>query len=253
MSSLPVARSKRASYENLTVDCPLCGEENIFNRASDLRTFEPIGGRDVVCQNGDCRRSFRVVGDSVSSAHEMLIWNCYELLERKHYMSCILSLALSYEVFFSLFFRVELLFKPFAAEPEHDIAALNRLSEELAKQIQKHTFAPMRALFLRYVVDGRSPRNLHDAVLIIDELGNNPGVPKDSAIDVVSDTALVPFLKALKATSINTLRNHVVHKRGYRPTRTEVEAALAETRSILFPLTARLKLYDDINYYMRKL
>lgn len=252
MSDAPVAKNKRASYENLVADCPWCGKESIFNRASDLATFEPIGGRDVSCQSADCHKRFRIVGDSVNSAHEMLIFDCYDLLERKHYMNCILSLTLAYEVFFSPFFRVELLYKPFAADPDQDLADLNRLSEELREKLQKHTFARMRALFLQHIVNGPSSKDLADAAAVIAGLPDNPGDPKDTAIESLGDAKLVPLLKALKATSINTLRNRVVHKQAYRPTRAEVEAALQETRSILFPLTSHLQLYDEINWYMRK-
>jgi hypothetical protein len=39
MSETRIARIKVASYENVTADCPWCGKESIFNRASDLRTF----------------------------------------------------------------------------------------------------------------------------------------------------------------------------------------------------------------------
>jgi len=44
-----------------------------------------------------------------------------------------------------------------------------------------------------------------------------------------------------------------VHKQAYRPTREETEAALEEARSVLFPLTSRLGLYDDINWYLKRL
>jgi len=39
-----------ATYENFTAVCPLCRATNIFNRASDLKTFKPIGFRTVSCQ-----------------------------------------------------------------------------------------------------------------------------------------------------------------------------------------------------------
>lgn len=83
-------------------------------------------------------------------------------------------------------------------------------------------------------------------------LPDRPGDPKDAAIESLGDAKLVPLLKALKATAIHTLRNRVVHKQAYRPTREEVEGALEETRSILFPLTSHLQLHDEINWYMRK-
>lgn len=252
MSDIPVARNKRTSYENFIAECPWCRNKNIFNRASDLRTFEPIAGRDVSCQSDDCRKPFRIVGDLVSSKHKVLIFDCYELLDQKHYMSCVLSLAQAFEAFFSLFFRVELLYKPFAADTDQDLAALERLSEDLHEKIKGHTFTRMRALFLQYILTGRSPKDLGDAAAVLAALPDHAGEPMDTAIESLTDAKLVSLLKALKAASIHTLRNRVVHKQVYRPTREEVVAALEETRSILLPLTSHLQLYDEINWYMRK-
>jgi hypothetical protein len=250
VSEIPLASNRRASYENFVAECPHCFRESIFNRASDLRTFEPIAGRDVFCLSVGCGKPFRIVGDSVNNRHEMLVYDCYELVERKHYMNCILSLAQAYEVFFSLFFRVELLYKPFGADPNPDLTEMNRLGDELQNKTKEHTFAPMRALFLQHVVNGRSPNNLAESAGVIAALPDRPGDPRDAAIQGLGDAKLVPLLMALKATEINTLRNRVVHKHAYRPTREEAQSALDETRSILFPLTSHLQLYDDINWYM---
>lgn len=252
MSDAPVARNKRTSYENFVAECPWCSKESIFNRASDLRTFEPIAGRDVSCQSADCRKPFRIIGDSINSPHEMLIFDCYELIERKHYMNCILSLAQAYEVFFSLFFRVELLYKPFGAVPKQKVSDLNRLSEKLHNKIKKHAFTDMRALFLKHMVNESPPKNLTEAAAVVAKFPKHPKEPKDAAIESLGDAKLVPLLKAVKATGIHTLRNRVVHKQAYRPTREEVEKAVKETRSVLFPLTRHFQLYDEINWYMRK-
>ncbi len=251
MSDIPVARNKRTSYENFVAECPLCGKENIFNRASDLHTFEPIGGLDVSCLSADCGKPFRLIGDSVNSPHEMLIFDCYELLERKHYMNALLSLAQAYEVFFSLFFRVELLYKPFGADPDQELADLKLLSEALHEKVKQHTFAPMRALFLQHIEARPVPGNLTEAAAFVAALPDHPGDPRDEAIEGVGDAKLIPLLKTLKATTIHTLRNQVVHKQAYRPTREEVEAALDEARSTLFPLTSHLQLHDEINWYMK--
>jgi len=56
----------------------------------------------------------------------------------------------------------------------------------------------------------------------------------------------------LKETGISALRNKVVHKSGYRPTRDEAEQAHEEAQSILFPLTWLLDLHDEINWYMMR-
>ena len=82
MAAIPIAKNMRPSYENFVADCPWCGYECIFNRASDLHTFEPIGGLNVTCLNGLCAKTFRLVSDSVNERHEMLIYDCYELLVR---------------------------------------------------------------------------------------------------------------------------------------------------------------------------
>ena len=87
----------------------------------------------------------------------MLVLDSNELLSHKHYMNCIITLAQAHEVFFSLFLRVELLYKPFAKDDIQDVDHLNRLSEQLAEKVKKHTFARMRALFLRQLVLGVHP------------------------------------------------------------------------------------------------
>lgn len=252
MSNIPIAKNKRTSYENFVAECPYCGDDNVFNRASDLHTFEPIAGLDVTCQSETCQRPFRIVGDSVNSAHEMLIFDCYELIENKHYMACILNLAQAYEVFFSLFFRVELLYKPFACDPNHQMSDLNQLLADLQQRVGQYSFSRMRALFLAFIVTGHSPKTLAKAAAIVSALPKHPLVPEDTAIESLSDAKLVSLLKTLKGTNINMLRNEVVHKRAYRPTRDQVDAALKETRSILFPLTSRLQLHDEISWYQSK-
>jgi hypothetical protein len=70
-------------------------------------------------------------------------------------------------------------------------------------------------------------------------------------IEALRDAKLVALLKALKATTIHSFRNRVVHKHAYRPSRGQVQVALEETRSILFPLANRLGIHDDVNWYMR--
>jgi hypothetical protein len=251
MNNIPNARNKRTSYENFVAECPWCGKECIFNRASDLCTFEPITGRDVSCQSVDCGKLFRIGGDSANNPHEMLIFDCYELIGRKHYMNSILSLAQAYEVFFNLYFRVELLYKPYFADDDHELSELNRISKVLTDKIKDHTFTRMRALFLQFIVARKSPKNLAESETLAAGFPDRPGDPSDAAIESLGDTTLVMLLKKLKATTIHMRRNDIVHKQAYRPTREDVELALEETRSILFPLTHRLQLYDDINWYMR--
>src|SRR4051812_215302 len=85
-----------STYENIYADCPHCGHQNIFNRASDLKTFAPIAGQDVACANSDCRRPFRIVSDRINPAHEALLFDCGDTLRLKQYMQCVLAVAQSY-------------------------------------------------------------------------------------------------------------------------------------------------------------
>ena len=108
----------------------------------------------------------------------------------------------------------------------------------------------MRALFLWQIAKQHSAVTFDEAEEIIKAFPDHPMDPKDSELEALSDAKLMPLLKALKDTTIHELRNRVVHKQAYRPTREEVEDSLKETRCILFPLTYRLRLHDEPNWYM---
>ena len=245
---LPTSRAKHASYENVVSECPWCRCECIFNRASDLGTFEPIFGRDVCCMG--CGKLFRLISDSVNERHEQLLFDCYELLERKHYMNCIISATQSYEMFFGLYLRVAFLYRPFSSD--WNAASLNRMnqvSEKLREKTRNCAFGHMRAIFLRQVTAPSSPVNLVEAAEIIKTLDCSSTCPKEGDLRAVRDTKVANFLINLKKTRVNILRNDVVHKIGYRPTRDEAENAVEEARSSLFPLTNCLDLHDDVNWY----
>lgn len=247
MCHIPVAKPKQTHYENIIADCPHCSHENILNRVSDLRTVRPIAGANVTCLNPACAKTFRIVGDSINNPHEMLIWESYDLMNQKRYMHCILTLTQAYEVFFNLYFRAELLYKPFGAEAGQDLADFNRLSDMLYNKMKRHAFANMRALFLCHVLTGKSPKNLSEAETIILAIPDRPKVPKDEAIRNAVDGALADCLVQLKHVCIHEVRNRIVHKDAFRPTKQSVESAILEIRNILFPLTYRLQLYDSLN------
>lgn len=252
MQDIPVVKIERANYENIEVSCPFCGSECTFNRASDLCTFETILGLNVRCLNRECARPFRITNDLAIERHEMLVYDCYELLKRKQYMYCILNLTVAYETFFSLFLRVELLYKPCAADPSLPIDKLNMLLIELGERTERHTFQPMRALFLRHIVEQITVPNLCLAEDLIERRLDQPKDVSNSEIEALdnADDMLIDLLKDLNRTKIHELRNRVAHKKAYRPKRMEAEGCLEEARSILFPLTYRLNLRDDLNWYM---
>jgi hypothetical protein len=213
-----LASNPRTSYENFAVDCPWCHKESNFNRRSDLHTCDSIIGLSVACLKAECGKLFRIGNDSANTAHEMLIFDVQELYERKHYMNCILNLVQAYEVFFSWYLRVEILLKPFSSDPERDPDKLTKLEEELYNKVKTYTFDNMRALFLQHIVTGSSPRNLKEAEAKLSDFPK-PQIPSDAAIKAITDTKLIPLLEVVKNTKIHAMRNLVVHKRAYRPTR----------------------------------
>jgi hypothetical protein len=262
MTIIPQGTNMRATYENIAICCPSCGRENIYNRASDLKNVpQPVTYAVVSCSFADCAESFSLSGDSANPAYEMLILDCCELLERKHYSYCILNLAQAYEVFFSQYVRVELLYRPFAADfgkNEADIRKVNSLGRVLYETIRHFAFHPMRNLFFNLVLDKNRPSSLREAEGVICTLRSRSKkeIPSDEEIrnaTVSSDGQVREILVRLKSCSAPDLRNDVVHKSAYRPTLNEVNCALKEAREVLFPLAHLLNIrIDDVNWYMRR-
>jgi hypothetical protein len=155
-------------------------------------------------------------------------------------------------VFFALYLRVELVFKPWAADPDRDDSALNRLLRLLRAKIENHGFNKLRAIVALRVAEAHPPKNVTEAEAAIKGLGADAFGPL-SRIDLKSlpDKVTGDLLKSLMATNIGSLRNGVVHKQAHRPTLDEARRALDEARNILFPLGSRLDLRDDPNWYQR--
>ena len=250
---LPVVSVSCTDYENIETVCPHCGKDNIFNRITDLKTTEPIGGSNLSCLMPDCGRSFRLVSDSVNDPHEMMLFDCERLITRKRYMNCVLTVGQAYEVFFALFLRVELVFRPWAADPDRDVSELNRLLKLLAGKLKEHGFGKLRAIVALRIAQAHPLRSVIEAETAIKGLSADAFGPLNR-IDLGSlpDQEIGDLLKRLMATNIHGLRNSVVHKQAYRPTYEEARRALDEARDILFPLGLRLELHDDPNWYQRR-
>ena len=243
------AHIKASGYENVIVDCPLCNHELVFNRATDLGILEPISGTNVSCQR--CKRGFWMNGDSVNERHEALIFDCHDLLRAKRYMNCILNVCQAYEMFFSLFLRVNILHIPFGEEfgqERNKLDQFDQLYTELSDETERFGFVKMREVFLRLAIQRDRPSGLDEARDYISALSRY-SLPKDAELELLADNRIAELLIRIKRTSINELRNAVVHKRAYRPRRVEAEDAIAEARAVLFPLTFRLNLHDDLNWY----
>jgi hypothetical protein len=110
----------------------------------------------------------------------------------------------------------------------------------------------LRNIFVNSVRLTCKPPSLEKAAKFINELDKLTDTPSDVDIANLPDSRLYQLLLMLKQSDINELRNQVVHKNAYRPSLDEVEAAIKETRGILFPLARYLSIdCDDINWYIR--
>lgn len=249
MDAIPYAEKKTTTYENFIAWCPHCGRKNVYNRASDLQEFEPIDFKTVACLHNECSKPFNINGDHINPAHEALLFDCYEHMQSKSYMHTILTLAQAYEVFFGAYARAELLWKPFALENRDDLERVNFLAKELFAKIQRWTFVPMRCFVLWHLATYDEPhKTLDQSESVIQNLVR-PSEPEDADLRF-KEQKLRQLLLRLKGTNINDLRNEVVHKQAYRPTRQQAEAALDEARNILFPLSHLLNIHDDLSLYV---
>ncbi len=251
MPRIPTANKLQSTYENFVAECPHCQEACTFNRMSDLKTCEPISGMDVSCFNPACAKPFRILNDLINPRHQMLLFDSQDFLKQKRYMNCILNICQAYEVFFSQFLRVELVFKPLWND-QGDRNELNSVAQLLWRRTETMTFSPLRTIFLRRVVGQiPPPASLTESSSVIEGLSSlkNLPIPDDSDIDKLGDLRLIPILKMLKVSKIHKTRNRVIHKDAYRPTKDEAEAALAEAKSILMPLTHLLDIQENINWY----
>ncbi|MGD0949607.1 MAG: hypothetical protein ABSA52_19540 [Candidatus Binatia bacterium] len=247
--NLPYSDDTNATYENFEAVCPLCRDTNIFNRASDLKTFKPIGFRTVSCQA--CGGSFNINGDSANVAHEMLLFDCFEFMKRKRYIHCVLSVAQAYEAFFNHFLRVQLIYRAFAREGSSDLSHLNRVLTQLYERTKQLTFEPMRRLVLRLLVDNEAPESLAQSEAIIANFPRKPPIVPEQNLRSADDVPLRDLLLRLHATEINKLRNKVIHKQAYRPTVEEAKHVHEEATEILHGLAGYFcMLGDDINWYI---
>jgi hypothetical protein len=238
------------SYENFVAICPHCGESCIFNRVSDLHTIEPIESLEVKCLNRSCGSPFNIKNDRINPAYQMLLSDCFALLERKHYMQCVLSVAQAYEVFFNHFFHIQLIYRAFADDEEQDVAHLNELSVQLYNRVKFLTFIPLRWNFFGLVVENAPPGNLEEARERIDKLKNPSKAERRRKIEFPDDQPGRDLLMKLSDAVIDELRNKVVHKEAYRPTREEATSALGEAREILHGLTELLGLGGNVNWHI---
>ncbi len=239
------AKEKNGDYENFYATCPYCKHKNIFNRKSDLGTSELISFKTVTCLSEDCGHEFNINGDDFVTAYEMLIYDSHALFREKKYAYCILNLAQAYEVFFSFFLNLRLVYSPFYREEDNTAEELNEISRKLYEKIEKCTYHPMKNIAFNLIIDDINPETIAESETVISSLQDRGCNIPTRKFESIGDDELKKILIRIESRKIDVLRNKVVHKMAYRPSTEETEVAINETRADIFGIDRLLGVKSD--------
>ncbi len=244
MNGLLEAIDTSPNFENFIAKCPHCGFRNIYNRVSDLQDTHPISYREVICLKPECRNPFYINGDIAAPVYQMIIFDCHNLLKQKRYIYCILNLTQACEIFFSLYARIQLIYRHYSAK-EHNICKMNELLILFNQKVKTYTFAKLRNLFINLVMLENMSGDLNESEDMLNTISEFTVEPSNRIIAQVEDHKIRDLLQRLKSSEINILRNKVIHKYAYRPSKEETECLFKETKKILYSLTALLNIKTD--------
>lgn len=239
-----------SNYENFYATCPYCEARNIFNRADDLKTFEPISRLEVNCQNSSCQLPFVIGNDSINMASEMLLFEAEKSLNQKNYMLTVMLSVQAIESYINQFFVIELGYKNLNGL--HNLEKLNCVTSQFGKKVQKFSFAHFLNLTLSYILLPEKPKDLDGAIDFIININQfRPCKPsKKSLISV--EPKYSQLVDLLYNTKVNEIRNDVAHKNAYRPSRETAKLVFEESSKIIYMtqnvFDARV---NDINWYIR--
>lgn len=225
-------------YENFKALCPYCNHWNIFNRVSDLKTVEPIWTKNVTCQF--CNKEFHIGYDQVGTNYNKLIFQCPELIKQKEYMTTIIILCIAYEMFFQTVLYHYLV-------DRFSLQDKKILTELLDNSIAKFTFNKLYNEFIKIVIFVNNKKNISVACAkcYIENIDGNSVKDLKTKLQLIKNKELKKSLLILfdlnnKQKSINYIRNKVVHKNGYRPTKEEVEKEYKIGRELILKLETQL-------------
>jgi hypothetical protein len=239
-----------AGYENVTALCPRCGRRNVYNRVTDIGHVDAIDSHHLACQAPACGDSFWVRGDLVNTAYAMLLLDSCDFVREKRYMQAVLAATTAYELFFAHFLRVELLYRPLRRDEssvDDEIGWLDAAAARLRAKTARHTFEPMRRIFLRAALDNVAPATLVAAAAYVDAIPAKPSVVLRTDIEQLdaTDEPRRGLLLGVWDAKIADLRNNIVHKGAYRPSLAETQTAVEDACTIINSLSAHFKMRRD--------
>lgn len=245
-----------AGYENIAAICPTCGKRNVLNRATDVGHVSPIENVRIVCENDQCGAAFDAVGDLINPPYEMLLLDACDFIREKRYIQAVLSATTAYEMFFAHYIRVEFVLRASARDRTAEVDTIdwmNAAEQLLQDATRRHTFEPMRRIFLRAAVDNPRPMTVAAAEAYIRSIPTpkrTPAVPR-TEIETLPDESLRALLLQVCDSRIADLRNDIVHKTAYRPRLDETRTAVDDAYRTIFRLGHHYKL-ASISYHLNE-
>jgi hypothetical protein len=94
----------------------------------------------------------------------MLIRDCWLLKKQKRYSYCILNLCQAYEMYFALYLRVMLIYKPYGNENNHDLDGLNESLRKLFDRINDWTYSPLRNTLIHLAHQSKEIYSIDQAI-----------------------------------------------------------------------------------------
>ena len=249
----------KIDYENIIAVCPHCNQRNIFNRVTDLKTIEIVFEKEVKCLF--CNGNFRIGGDVMNPAFELLYYDCYPLKTSKKYMQICINLSTCYEMFFLYILRFYLTVKPMKYYSQYDSYIYNQeLNSLLNDKIENFTFGNLlcEVINLFIYLEMEEFKTKEQCKNYINTMNSKKRNADISHINNISNkqirNKLIVILKLYeKQLLINKLRNKVVHKQGYRPSLKEVKKQLLITKKVIidfhYVLMASECITDNVREY----
>lgn len=184
-----MSRIHNSNYETVQAYCDNCNTLNTYNRITDLNDAMPIDGCYVKCPS--CDSSFWINGDYGGSKFDFWFFFADNFYDQKMYGLYIVIGLTGVEIFFSQ--AIKLLVDLGTID---NLCKEEILGEECIKKNPKHkhllfqkmTFVDLRSIFIK----------LYD---------------KDTEEKIIKER-----FKIVKKSTVNELRNNVIHKYAYRPT-----------------------------------
>ena len=233
----PLVEKKDCNYENFIDVCPRCGYRNIYNRRTDLKTFDPIGGLDVECFN--CHKNFWITGDEVNAPYRYLYYDCRFFEKEKRYMYCIIGFCQAIEMFLSYAIEWKLVWVP------HQNGIIERtdldaILKDIRAKFEECGFSRLRNIFFYIHLNRKSFCSKPDILNYTNRFSDYWGrIPSDAEVQACPGPKLATLFLNLKTTQVNELRNDVVHQ-GYRTSLKEVYDCQEETAKIVLDLATGL-------------